>query len=65
MGFPGIVLDESGKEIEGFVFTSQNLSKHWASLDDFEGEEYLRVRAKVKLKNGNLADSNIYTLRYR
>ena len=63
MGFPGIVLDESGKEIEGFVFTSENLAKHWASLDEFEGEAYLRVIAKVKLKNGNIIDANIYKLR--
>ncbi len=62
MGFPGIELDESGKEIDGFVFTSENLSNHWASLDEFEGEAYLRVIAKVKLKNGNLVDANIYTL---
>lgn len=63
MGFPGIELDESGKDIEGFVFTSKNLAKHWAIIDEFEGEAYLRVLSKVKLKNGHTIDANIYTLR--
>ena len=65
MGYPGIVLDESAGEIEGFVFTSENLSKHWARLDEFEGDAYLRVQAKVKLENGDLVDANIYTLHSR
>lgn len=63
MGFPGLELDESGKEIEGFVFTSENLADHWASLDEFEGEAYQRVITKVLLKNGRTIYANIYTLR--
>lgn len=63
MGFPGLELDESGEEIKGFVFTSENLGEHWASLDEFEGEAYLRVISKVVLKNGDTIDANIYTLR--
>ncbi|KTF18378.1 gamma-glutamylcyclotransferase family protein [Pseudoalteromonas sp. H105] len=63
MGFPGIELNESGKEVEGFVFTSQHLAEHWASLDEFEGEAYQRVIAKVVLDNGRAIDANIYTLR--
>lgn len=60
MGYPGIELDEAGEEIKGFVFTCENLSNHWANLDEFEGEGYLRVIAKVKLKNGSFIDANIY-----
>ena len=63
MGFPGLELSETGKEIEGFVFTSENLAEHWDSLDEFEGEAYLRVISKVVLKNGHTVDANIYTLR--
>ncbi len=63
MGFPGITLDESGKEVEGFVFASNNLAEHWARLDEFEGEAYLRVVAKVKLIDGRTTDANVYTLR--
>ena len=62
MGFPGIVLDESGNEINGFVFTSDNLSIYWHKLDEFEGEAYSRVLSKVKLNNGSLVDAYVYIL---
>lgn len=29
MGYPGIDLDEHGGEIEGFLFTSENISGQW------------------------------------
>jgi hypothetical protein len=63
MGYPGIDLDENGGEVEGFLFTSKNLSSHWAYLDAFEGEAYRRMLAKVKLKGGSIVDAYIYTLR--
>ena len=63
MGYPGIDLDEHGGEVEGFLFTSENLSGQWASLDAFEGEAYRRVLTKVKLKDGCKVDAYIYTLR--
>jgi len=63
MGYPGIDLDEHGGEVEGFLFTSENLSNHWAALDEFEGEAYERVLVKVKLKDGSTVDAYIYTLR--
>ena len=37
MGYPGIVLDVQGIEIQGFFFSSEKLSDHWARLDEFEG----------------------------
>ena len=63
MGYPGIDLDEHGGEVEGFLFTSENLSDHWAALDEFEGEAYQRMLAKAKLKDGSLVDAYIYSLR--
>ena len=63
LGYPGIELDESGGVVEGFVFTSQNLSSHWHSLDDFEGEAYQRVLVKAKLENGTEVDAYVYSLR--
>jgi len=62
MGYPGLELDESGDEIKGFVFTSDNLANHWAILDDFEGEAYLRVLSNVTLTNGSVVQANLYTL---
>lgn len=63
MGYPGIDLDEHGAEIEGFLFTSEQLSGHWGVLDEFEGEAYRRVIANVKRKDGSRVDAYIYTLR--
>ena len=65
MGCPGIDLDEQGNEVEGFLFSSENLSCHWAALDEFEGEAYERVLTKVKLKDGSTVDAYVYVLRVR
>ena len=65
MGYPGIDLNEQGGEVEGFLFSSENLSGHWAVLDEFEGEAYERVSAKVKLKDGSTVNAYIYTLKVK
>jgi gamma-glutamylcyclotransferase (GGCT)/AIG2-like uncharacterized protein YtfP len=61
-GYPGIDLDENGEKIEGFLFISENLSSHWDTLDDFEGEGYERVVTQAKLKDGSMVDAYIYML---
>lgn len=63
IGYPGIDLDEHGNEIQGFLFSSANLSDHWAKLDEFEGKSYERVLTLVKLKDNRTVDAYIYTLR--
>jgi len=63
LGYPAIELDETGGEVEGFLFVSENLSAHWAVLDKFEGEAYERVLAKVQVEDGSMIDAHIYTLR--
>ena len=63
MGYPGIDIDEQGNEVEGFLFSSENLSSHWAALDEFEGKAYKRVLAKVKRKDGSAVDAYIYALK--
>lgn len=62
MGFPGIVLGEGGGEVEGFVFSSEQLPAHWARLDAFEGDGYDRVMARVKLAGGAVVDACLYAL---
>ena len=63
MGYPGIDLDEHGNEIQGFLFSSENLSDHWAKLDEFEGEAYERVLAVVKLRDNSTMDAYVYALK--
>ena len=62
MGSPGIDLDEHGDEVQGFLFTSEKLSDHWAMLDAFEGKSYERVLTIVKLRDNRTVDAYIYTL---
>ncbi len=63
MGYPGIVLDDAGDTIQGYLFSSENLDEHWDELDDFEGEEYQRVLTNVKTKNNLTVEAYIYILR--
>ncbi|MCD6187415.1 MAG: gamma-glutamylcyclotransferase [Desulfuromusa sp.] len=63
MGYPGITLDKEGDKVEGFLFSSDKISKHWPELDEFEGEAYERVLTTVKLQNETVVDAYIYTLK--
>ncbi len=63
IGYPGIVLDDKGDEIKGYIFRSDNLDYYWDELDDFEGEEYLRVLTTIKTKDNISVEAYIYTLR--
>ena len=63
MGYPGLVLDESGEEITGFIFSSDHLGEHWDELDDFEGEQYRRVLTEVQTSHGSSTEAHIYVLR--
>ncbi len=63
MGYPGLVLDEAGEEIKGFIFSSEHLSEHWDALDEFEGEQYKRVLTEVYLDDGSSTEAHIYVLR--
>ena len=63
MGYPGIILDNHAGEIKGYIFCSNNLNYHWDELDDFEGEEYLRILTTIKTKDNNYVEAYIYTLR--
>ncbi|MCH7690703.1 MAG: gamma-glutamylcyclotransferase [candidate division Zixibacteria bacterium] len=60
MGYPAIVLDEEGVEVSGFVFSSDNLDKHWNELDDFEGDEYERVIAEVHMDDNRTIEAHVY-----
>ncbi len=63
MGFPGLVLSDAGAVVHGLVFTSDALPAHWARLDAFEGEGYVRQRARVQLASGESVEADVYTLR--
>jgi gamma-glutamylcyclotransferase (GGCT)/AIG2-like uncharacterized protein YtfP len=64
-GYPGIVPDERGDEVHGFVLTSPELTDHLSRLDEFEGAGYERVVVAVQLGDGSLVDAHIYKLSNR
>jgi gamma-glutamylcyclotransferase (GGCT)/AIG2-like uncharacterized protein YtfP len=61
-GYPGIVLDKKGGEVQGLLFSSESLAEHWDRLDEFEGEGYERVLIAARRKDGTTVDAYIYKL---
>ena len=63
MGYPGLVLDDCGEEVKGFIFSSDHLGEHWGALDDFEGGHYERVLTEVRCSDGSSTEAYVYVLR--
>ena len=61
LGYPGLVLDPSGRDVEVPVFESPDLPGHWPRLDAFEGAGYRRVVTQVRTADGEL-DVSIYVI---
>lgn len=62
--FPGIVLNEEGAHVEGYLFLSANLDAHWPMLDEFE-DGYDRVEVAVTTAEGEQISAWIYQLQPR
>lgn len=60
-GFPGIVLDNQAPRVNGFLFSSANLSCHWPMLDEFE-YGYDRITVEAITENGDSVTAWIYQL---
>lgn len=65
MGYPGLILDEHGTDIYGYVFSSPRLSPQWTDLDDFEGIEYQRTLVPVILESGQQVQAYVYALKVK
>ena len=63
LGYPGIVLDELGDQVHGFIFSSEELASHWAQLDEFEGDGYKRVVTSAELGDSTVVKAHIYVLK--
>lgn len=61
LGYPGLVLDPEGAEVEVQLFQSPDLPGHWARLDAFEGAGYRRVVTRVSTPEGEL-EACVYVL---
>ena len=62
MGYPGMIADPDGDEIEVFVFESEDLPDHWQRLDEFEGDGYERIAIVVTTPEG-VIDAYIYQVK--
>lgn len=63
IGCPGLILDARGSDIPGQVFSSRDLTSALSDLDQFEGEQYERVVAPVRLDSGTKVGAFVYVLR--
>ena len=61
-GYPGLILDEQGGIVPGFLFSSDVLADHWPRLDAFEGDGYVRVVTGVTRQDGTTVDACVYAL---
>jgi len=62
-GYPGVVLDEIGGVVHGFILTAGDLATHWARLDEFEGDGYERVITSAELGDGTVVEAHVYVLK--
>jgi gamma-glutamylcyclotransferase (GGCT)/AIG2-like uncharacterized protein YtfP len=62
VGFPAVILDDTGTEIPGMLLTSGVLPSLWASLDEYEGAAYQRSITQATLPDGIKVETFIYTL---
>ena len=59
--YPGLVLAEKSKsKVMGEVFNLNNPDALFKKLDDYEGSEYRRVKAAIKLESGESLQAWVY-----
>ncbi len=58
-GYPALVPDPDGEKVPVHIFESRDLPDHWARLDAFETDEYLRIILPVETENG-IIEASIY-----
>jgi gamma-glutamylcyclotransferase (GGCT)/AIG2-like uncharacterized protein YtfP len=62
-GYPALILDRSGAEVHGFVFSSERLAQNWQTLDEFEGDDYERVLTTARIDSGGTIETYVYVAR--
>ncbi|MBJ9421383.1 gamma-glutamylcyclotransferase [Acinetobacter oleivorans] len=61
-GLKALELDSQADWVEGYLFSTEKLAENWQILDDFEGFQYQRVIADVKLESGECVKAWTYQL---
>jgi gamma-glutamylcyclotransferase (GGCT)/AIG2-like uncharacterized protein YtfP len=63
LGYPALILDPGADPVDGHLLESDELDELWPMLDEFEGDEYRRVIARVEHSDGRQAHAFVYVLR--
>lgn len=63
LGFPTLHWSPSGPAVAVEMFVSDELPRHWARLDEFEGADYQRIVVPVFSAAGVVAVANLYAAR--
>lgn len=61
-GLPALVIDAQAAQVEGLLFSTDELAHHWQMLDDFEGFQYQRVIVDVELESGDIVQAWTYQM---
>ena len=59
-GYEGFLPDESGNDVAVMVLESDHLDKNFRSVDDFQGEGFVRQIVPVTLADGTIIHAWIY-----
>lgn len=63
-GFPGLRWSPDGGDVRVSLLTSDTLPSHWPRLDDFEGDDYMRILVPVGDEDSPVVTvANLYELR--
>jgi len=60
-----LIPSSEAPEIQGYVFTSNDLKENQGMLDKFEGQDYRRELVRVKLCTGVTVESYVYSVRLK
>jgi len=59
--YQSLILKNTDKKIPGYLFSSYALSYLWKTIDNFEGQNYIRKKTKVFLNNSRFTEAYIYS----
>jgi gamma-glutamylcyclotransferase (GGCT)/AIG2-like uncharacterized protein YtfP len=63
IGYPALRWSAAGPPVAIELFVSDDLARHWARLDEFEGADYLRIVVPVYAADALVTLANLYAAR--
>lgn len=60
--YPGLTKSSTFNKVEGYLFTSKNLSHYLPVIDAFETNAYVREIVSITLNNNSKVDAYVYLI---